>query len=500
MSAIHFHDVSFSYTSAVPIVEDASFNLGPGWTGLVGANGAGKSTILHLVAGDHPPAAGEIRLVPPRTTPVLCEQRVDERTGAIDAFATDWDRDAIRLRDRLRLDPSDLERWTTLSPGERKRWQIGAALAASPHILLLDEPTNHLDEDARSLLLSVLEAFDGAGVIVSHDRDVLERLTSRTLRIQNARLSLRNAPYEQARAGWDAEAGLAQQELDRLKREKKATKRRLADQRRTAEEKDAKRLRERQQAGIHDLDTRGAVATGRHASGQRAGAREREVTRSRLEDITERINETAIDRKHGGAISFPADPSKKEFLIRHSGPVAIPSGETLFEADVAVRRTDRIRLAGPNGAGKTTLLKSLVASAAIPADRMLVLQQETTRAEAPAWLDRVRSLPPTDRGRVLSLVSLLGTDPAPLLSSGLPSPGEARKLALALGLGTPTWLLALDEPTNHLDLPSIERLETALRGYPGAILLITHDTRLAATVTTVEWRIDRSGHLTIASA
>jgi len=97
---------------------------------------------------------------------------------------------------------------------------------------------------------------------------------------------------------------------------------------------------------------------------------------------------------------------------------------------------------------------------------------------------------------VLSLVSLLGSDPAALLASKLPSPGEARKLALALGMGTATWLLVLDEPTNHLDLPSIERLESALLSYRGAIVVVTHDDDLAAAVTTATWTIDPKTGLT----
>src|SRR5690606_36791624 len=94
-------------------------------------------------------------------------------------------------------------------------------------------------------------------------------------------------------------------------------------------------------------------------------------------------------------------------------------------------------------------------------------------------LDELRALPPAERGRALSLVAALGVDPGRLLASALPSPGEARKVLLASGLGRGVWLVALDEPTNHLDLPSIERLEAALGASPGALLLVTLDERFA---------------------
>jgi len=499
MSAIHVSHVSYSYSSAVSVINDASFDLGPGWTGLVGANGAGKSTLLSLLSGEHPPDTGSITLVPTGTEPILCEQRVDDRTVAIETFAALWDREAVRLRARLCLEVADLDRWPTLSPGERKRWQIGAALAATPDVLLLDEPTNHLDSEARTLLLDALDGFAGTGIVVSHDREVLRTLTTQTLRIHRGQIRLWNGSYETARDSWKTEEAAVRKDHERLKRGRKKVKRRLADQRRTASEKDAKRRKEVREAGIHDLDTRGAVATGRHASGQRAGAREREVTRARLESITNEIEATVVERLHGGAVTFSSDGARKEFLLRYDGPVMTADHSTLFSADVSVRKNDRIHVAGPNGAGKTTLLDTLVESSSIPPERLLVLRQETTRQDAIGWLDIVRALPNEDQGRVMSLVSLLGSDPATLLASDLPSPGEARKVALALGLGLPTWLLVLDEPTNHLDLPFIERLEAALNNYPGALLIVTHDTALAQSVTTTKWSIDRPYGLTISS-
>jgi ATPase subunit of ABC transporter with duplicated ATPase domains len=99
-------------------------------------------------------------------------------------------------------------------------------------------------------------------------------------------------------------------------------------------------------------------------------------------------------------------------------------------------------------------------------------------------------LPPVERGRVLSMVAALGVDPDRLLGSEHPSPGEARKLMIALGLGRHVWALVLDEPTNHMDLPSIKRLEQALAEYPGALLLVTHDDSFARRLTTARWRIE----------
>src|ERR1700689_5973892 len=106
-------------------------------------------------------------------------------TPEMDAFARETDGVARRIHGELRLDPAALVRWPTLSPGERKRWQVGAALGSDPAVLMLDEPTDHLDVEARELLLAGLERFRGVGIIVSHDRALLDRITSYTVRVND---------------------------------------------------------------------------------------------------------------------------------------------------------------------------------------------------------------------------------------------------------------------------------------------------------------------------
>jgi ATPase subunit of ABC transporter with duplicated ATPase domains len=157
----------------------------------------------------------------------------------------------------------------------------------------------------------------------------------------------------------------------------------------------------------------------------------------------------------------------------------------LRDVRVTIGREDRVRIEGANGAGKTTLLSALVASQPRP-ERLLYLPQELEPAALSALTERLAASDSAERGRVLSIFAALGRDPERIVRgerAGF-SPGEARRLALAEALGRSVWALVLDEPTNHLDLPSIERLEAVLEGYPGCVVLVTHDDAFAARTTT----------------
>jgi ATPase subunit of ABC transporter with duplicated ATPase domains len=494
MTALHLDHLSFSYTSAVPVVDDVSVHIGEGWTGVVGPNGAGKTTLLRLITGDLTADSGNVTTDPRDGLMVMVDQNVDETGAAVERLARATDRVARRSMGALRLDPAELWRWETLSPGERKRWQLAAALAVEPDVLLLDEPTNHIDADARDIIIGALRRFDGVGLIVSHDRALLDDLTTRTLRVERGDVRLWNGAYSAAREGWEAEAAARGEAYARVRRHERATARRLADERRASDARNAARKREVRRAGVADHDARSAEAKGRHeagasSAGQRMGGLRAELDRTRAAAAA-----FDVERALGGPIFVDYEPSPKRILLRHTGPLHAGDAVLVEHVDVAVERTDRIRLTGPNGAGKSTLLAALTAGSPIARDHLLHLPQELTRQDRRELVDGLGRLPAQVRGKVLSIVALLGVDPDGLLASEEPSPGESRKLALALGMGTNVWGLLLDEPTNHFDLPAIERLEAALDAYPGAILVVTHDEHFAAATTTTTWLLE-SGEL-----
>jgi len=495
MPSVHFKEASFQYSSAVPVVVDASFDLGRGWTGVVGANGIGKSTLLRLVSGDLSVDSGLIQVEPAVPGAVLCPQEVGAIGDTIRSVALSVDGVGRRILGELLLDPGELERWPTMSPGERKRWQIGAALAVEPEVLLLDEPTNHLDAEARSILVGALHRFRGVGMVVSHDREFLNDLTTKTIRIDRGAVELWSGNYTTARAAWEARSRDRQHSYEAAKAESRKLQRRIGDQRRALETKRAGHKRGLRRADLKDHDARSVEAKGRHEAGEATAARRLQVATAAAGRATEKVGRYEMRREIGRSFFFDYRPARRSRLLSYEGP--LQAGGRLIAAEVAVDvgREDRIWLRGPNGAGKSTLLAALTANSTLAPERLLHLPQELARDDAARLLADVKRMPVDEKSRILNLVAALGVAPDRLLMSGLPSPGEARKLLMAMGMATGAWCLLLDEPTNHLDLPSIERLEEAVAGYPGAVVLVTHDDDFSKATTTSTWHLE-DGSLT----
>jgi ATPase subunit of ABC transporter with duplicated ATPase domains len=242
--------------------------------------------------------------------------------------------------------------------------------------------------------------------------------------------------------------------------------------------------------GIRDSDARSMAAKGRAASGEQSLGRRVTLIRREMEKAREALKKVRVEKEVGRSVFFLEEPAPKPTLLHLKMPAVRRGGRVLLEqVDLVIRRETRVHLRGPNGSGKTTLMLELLGASSIPRDRVLYLPQELSPEEITRNGEEIRALPGDKKGRLLQIVAALGVPPERIMASGSPSPGEARKLALAVALTRQAWLLMLDEPTNHLDLPSIERIEEALQQYSSALVLVTHDARLAGALTNQAWTI-----------
>jgi len=185
------------------------------------------------------------------------------------------------------------------------------------------------------------------------------------------------------------------------------------------------------------------------------------------------------------------EQSKRDTLFRlAAGVLSLGEPRHLVYPELIMTPSDRIALTGPNGSGKTTLIRMVLEHLNIPTDRLLYLPQEIDASSSSRTIERIRQLSRDELGRVMSLVTRLGSDPDRVMETKEPSPGEMRKVLIAMGLAAYPHLIILDEPTNHLDLPSIECLEKALSDCTCGLLLVSHDDRFLEALTDRRWHIE----------
>lgn len=201
------------------------------------------------------------------------------------------------------------------------------------------------------------------------------------------------------------------------------------------------------------------------------------------------VDAAFVHKRYDGDLWLDAQPHPRKALVRVE-PATIPCGGRALEAPALyVGNTDHVGVVGPNGAGKSTLLGHV--RTLVPEDvRVLDIPQEVSPSVRDRTLEAIAALSQAERGRVLSTIAQLNSDPNRVLAGSTTSPGELRKLMLALGLLHEPQLVLMDEPTNHLDLHSVEALERALAAYPGALVLVSHDRPFLTACTNRTWEVD----------
>lgn len=483
---LEFHSVTFIYdTAAEPVLEDITVEFPLGWTGIIGANGSGKTTLLRLACGQLRPASGSI-IAPGEV--IYCPQRTDDPPVDFELFIKAADATGCALRGQLRINEDWPERWETLSHGERKRAQIAVALWRQPDVLAIDEPTNHIDREARLLLAEALQGFRGVGLLVSHDRELLDALCQRCLFLESHAATIRPGGYSKAVELAQADAARARGAYYHTKREVKRLEREAADRKHEAAQQDRKRSKRKLAKG--DSDAREKIDRARLSGKDGAAGRKLRQMQGRVEQAQQSLTGLRLPKKQSMGIELCGEVAVRNILVSlPAGTIPLGAGRELAYPELRIAPGDRIGLVGPNGAGKSTLLRHLMGLLALQPDKVVYLPQEIDRAESTRIIQAVRSLPREQLGQVMTVVSCLGSEALRVLETDEPSPGEVRKLLLALGMTHRPWLIVMDEPTNHLDLPSIECLETALAECVSALLLVSHDLQFLGRLTSTRWRI-----------
>lgn len=488
--SISFQHVSFAYPgNASPIFEDVTVHFAEGWTGIVGANGAGKTTFLQLAMGQIEAQTGTIKR---KGSMVFCPQRTDDMPENLPRFVSATDAEAWVLRGELQVEENWATRWPTLSHGERKRAQIGVALWQRPDVLLLDEPTNHIDLIARELLVATLSSFNGIGLLVSHDRDLLDLLCQRCIFLDPPEVVVRPGNYSKAVSDAQREESsliarreILQQNLERLK---------IESRRRYEKASRAGRRSSKRNLARGDSDGRARIDLARVSGQDGQAGRLARQPESRIARLHEKISGIKIKKRYDTYFWLEGSVSPRKCIFSIAGEIIDLDGQRRLKVpEFSIMREDRIAITGENGLGKSTFVRFILDRMDLPGERLVFLPQEIDLAQTRKIMEDVHRLSREQLGTVMTVVSALGSRPERLLNNLDASPGELRKVLLALGVIRHPYLIVMDEPTNHLDIPAIQCLEDALMGCPCALLLISHDLRFLSRVALKRWHLQQHG-------
>jgi macrolide transport system ATP-binding/permease protein len=525
---------------AVTVLENVTFALERGeHAGLVGANGAGKSTLIRIITGEEVADGGEVQRAPlldvgylPQTLPDIAGRTIDDLLAealgglralearmraletemvsasgeSLDALLAEYGQLASQFQDRggyemdarasailagLRLNylapTRDLG---TLSGGERARVGLALLLLRAPDVLLLDEPTSHLDAASLGWLEDYLAGYAGAALIVSHDRQFLNRSVNRIFELDEYSHTLKRYEgdydaYQQAKAAerltWEESFARQQDEIKDLRKRIREAAHQVAHNRRP---------RDNDKMAYKNKGEWVADAVSRNVR-----AAEEQLRRIEAEPIPKPPRLMHFQPKFRTEALRANAVARLEHVSKSYG-----GRQLLRDVSFALLPDARVALVGPNGAGKTTLLRILLgleqpdegSVRLAPGARVGYLPQDPEvgagdRTVFDAYRDGLEGYESNLVAGILGN-GLFRLDDLTKSVSQL-SPGQKRKLELARLLALGPNVLLLDEPSNYVSLDVLEAFEAAVLAFPGPVLLISHDRWLLNRFGGVEWSL-----------
>lgn len=483
------------------LLEKATLNVPAGHRiGLVGPNGTGKSTLFKLISGELSADSGDISLIKGASMGMVRQDLPDDDTTLIDiVLAADTERAALMKEAETTEDPDRIgyiytrleeisaydapSRAATIlaglgfdeaaqnsaissfSGGWRARVALAAALFRQPNLLMLDEPTNHLDFEAMVWLENFLQRYRETLIIISHDRDILNKTVDHIVHLENQKLVTYTGNYD-----W----------FERRRAEKMLNQQAMHEKQVAAKEK--------MMAFVERF---------------RAKASKARQAQSRLKAIEKMDIVDAVIAERATSFTFPSPEELKSPMITLEDVDAgyAPGEPVLSNLNLRIDMDDRIALLGANGNGKSTLIKilsgklkplsgNLYKSGKLRVGYFAQFQTDELDVSETPYQVMKRAMPNSPEPKVRALISSFGFDKhkADTKIGELSGGEKARLLFCRMSFDAPHIML-LDEPTNHLDIDAREALMQALNNYDGAVILVSHDPHLVNNIAERLWLV-----------